>query len=168
MQMYTCLPAVLALGVARALTDAGVEGVAVSWPSSVSVDGRGVARIDAHAGYDNGLYANCDLVELEEGSPISANAELVGDAMEEAASSWEAALRRAGTVAGPLAPVLNEYFDLLDCANSEVEIVFPNGRVAARGTLAGMDVWGRATVRTPSGQELEVSPEQASLRRPNR
>ena len=44
------------------------------------------------------------------------------------------------------------------------EVVYPNGRVAAAGTLTAVDVWGRATVRLADGRELVVSPEQASLR----
>ena len=68
-------------------------------------------------------------------------------------------------VAGPLAPLLDDYFDTMDAANERVEVVYPNGRVAARGVLAGLDVWGRASVRTDSGRELSISPEQASIRR---
>ena len=43
--------------------------------------------------------------------------------------------------------------------------VLRGGRVIGRGELAGVDVWGRATVRLDNGtQELEVAPEQARLR----
>ena len=66
-------------------------------------------------------------------------------------------------MAGPLAPLLEDYVDRLVGFGREVEVVFPNGNIAARGTFCGVDVWGRATVRTASGRELEVAPEQASL-----
>ena len=47
---------------------------------------------------------------------------------------------------------------------AEVEVLRGN-RVIGRGALAGVDVWGRATVRLDNGaQELEVAPEQARLR----
>ena len=164
MQMYTCLPAVLATGVARALLADGVDDVAVSWPSSISVGGEPAARVDARAGYDEGLYATCEVVPLAGATPLAGREGLVGRAISDAADAWERDLRTARVVAGPLAPVLQEYFDLLDCANADVEVVYPNGRVAARGVLAGMDVWGRASVVTYGGREVVVSPEQASIR----
>ena len=46
----------------------------------------------------------------------------------------------------------------------EASVVYPNGRVAAAGTLTAVDVWGRATVHLADGRELVISPEQASLR----
>ena len=48
--------------------------------------------------------------------------------------------------------------------DADVEVVYPNGRVFCRGRLVGVDVWGRATVRNALGGEVEVSPEQASIR----
>lgn len=66
--------------------------------------------------------------------------------------------------AGPVAPVLSNYFDALALMGRSCEVVYPNGRVAAAGTLTAVDVWGRATVRLADGRELVVSPEQASLR----
>lgn len=166
MQMYTCLPQVLALALAHSLRDGGVGDALVSWPASVSVGGVPVLRVDVRAGYDEGMYAACEVAALEGAAnfPALADEALLASALEEATGAWEASLRAARVVAGPLAPLLDEYFDLLDCANQEVEVVYPNGRVAARGVLAGMDVWGRAAVRCDSGRELNVSPEQASIR----
>jgi hypothetical protein len=34
----------------------------------------------------------------------------------------------------------------------------------AEGTFAGIDIWGRATIVTADGHEVEFSPEQASVR----
>ncbi|MGN0077070.1 MAG: hypothetical protein ACI38Z_08870 [Parafannyhessea sp.] len=166
MQMYTCLPQVLALGLAKSLGQRGVDDVRVSWPASVSVGGEPALRVDVRAGYDEGMYAACEVAALEgaAGLPELADEAMLAAALEDAAGAWETSLRAAHVVAGPLAPLLEEYFDLLDCANREVEVVYPNGRVATRGVLAGMDVWGRAAVRCASGRELNISPEQASIR----
>ena len=78
--------------------------------------------------------------------------------------AWSGAVGAGRAVAGPLAPVLSDYFDRVALMGKPVELVYPNGRVAMRGTLAGVDVWGRATVRNELGGEVEVSPEQASIR----
>ena len=60
--------------------------------------------------------------------------------------------------------MLGNYFDALLGMGGAVEVVRA-GCVIARGTLAGVDVWGRATVRLDNGtQELELAPEQAELR----
>ena len=42
--------------------------------------------------------------------------------------------------------------------------VYPNGNEMARGTFAGVDIWGRATLITSDGHEVEFSPEQAGIR----
>ncbi|MGN0296685.1 MAG: hypothetical protein ACI4B2_05645 [Parafannyhessea sp.] len=165
MQMYTCLPQVLALGLARALAAAGLAGARVAWPNAVAVDGDRLLRVDVRAGYDEGMFGNCDVVLLAGDDRALPRGEELVSALEQTCAQWEDRLRRACVVAGPLAPLLDDYFDTMDAANERVEVVYPNGRVAARGVLAGLDVWGRASVRTDSGRELSISPEQASIRR---
>ena len=125
---------VCALGAAAA-----VDGC-VGWPFAV-VDKTGapLATVEAHGGYD------------DEGLFIRVTGEGLTDEMvagiRDRISAWQDEIsRRQGAVAGPLAPLLEDY-----------------GNIAARGTFCGVDVWGRATVRTASGRELEVAPEQASL-----
>lgn len=165
MQMYTCLPQVLALGLARALAAAGQDGARVAWPNAVAVDGEALLRVDVRAGYDEGMFGSCDVVLLADDPRVAPGGEELAYALEQASAQWEDRLRRACVVAGPLAPLLDDYFETMDAANERVEVVYPNGRVAARGVLAGLDVWGRASVRTDSGRELSISPEQASIRR---
>lgn len=164
MQMYACLPAVLALAAARMLRSDGVDA-RVLWPSGVSVAGTPVLLVYAHAGYDQGVFAKVELVSqgIEGVGLLARGRGMLRDALREGARGWEAALQRARVVAGPLAPLLGDYFDLLEHAGGEVEVIYPNGRPAARGVLAGVDVWGRANVRIASGRVLELSPEQASL-----
>ena len=79
--------------------------------------------------------------------------------------AWAAAVNSGHAVAGPLAPVLSEYFDALPLMGARVDVVYPNGNVAATGDFVAVDVWGRATVRLEDGREVVVSSEQASLRR---
>ena len=58
---------------------------------------------------------------------------------------------------------LGDYFDALRGMSERVEVV-RGGCVVARGTLSGVDVWGRVTVSREGGGELELAPEQATLR----
>ena len=151
----------------------GVSGVAVGWPADVVLeDGTGlVTRMRTSAGYAEGMFVVCSLSFDVEGG-VHADAlpddEKVADAVCGAVlgrvNAWAAAVGAGRAVAGPLAPVLSDYFDRVALMGKPVELVYPNGRVAMRGTLAGVDVWGRATVRNELGGEVEVSPEQASIR----
>lgn len=85
------------------------------------------------------------------------------DAIVRRAHLWEQSM--AGrTVAGPLAPILDEYFDTMPAVGRLMDAVMPDGRSMATGTFAGMDVWGRAILVTKDGEEVSISAEQASLR----
>ena len=92
-------------------------------------------------------------------------AQAIRDAVVARADAWAAAVNSGHAVAGPLAPVLSEYFDALPLMGARVDVVYPNGNVAATGDFVAVDVWGRATVRLGDGREVVVSSEQASLRR---
>lgn len=92
-------------------------------------------------------------------------ARTIRDAVVARADTWAAAVNSGHAVAGPLAPVLSEYFDALSLMGSRVDVVYPNGNVAATGDFVAVDIWGRATVRLGDGREVVVSSEQASLRR---
>ena len=150
------VPYVCALGVARAL------GARVAWPYAVvGAEGEPLVEVGARAGYDDeGVFVRCDLT-------WEAEKDLDADALEraaaEAVAAWEEAYAAGRGVAGPLASVLSDYFDVLHGMGGAVEVL-RGGRVVARGTLAGVDVWARATVRLPDGRELELAPEQARLR----
>lgn len=150
------VPHVVALAVAREL------GARVAWPHAVvTAEGEPLVSVDVRAGYDEGIFVRCDLTwEAERGFDVVT----LERAATEAVDAWvtDVAAGRAG--AGPLAPVLGNYFDVLLGMGETCEIVRA-GRVIGRGTLAGVDVWGRATVRLEDGaQELEIAPEQAELR----
>ena len=77
---------------------------------------------------------------------------------------WAEGISQAGRAATPLGPILNELFDRMPLMGKPAEVVYPNGKVAMRGTLVGMDVWGRATIRNEFGRDLDIAPEHASIR----
>lgn len=159
MGYLTGVPYVCALGIAEAL-DARVR-----WPhDAVTPEGEALASVRARAGYDDeGVFV---AVDVSVAAPAD-GAETDATALERAARSrvdaWAADISAGRSAAGPLASVLSDYFDALLGTGGPVEVV-RSGCVVARGTLAGVDVWGRATVRTDNGHELEVAPEQAALR----
>ncbi len=170
MAYLTGVPYAAALGVADALEAAGFAGVGVAWPHDVSGEKGLLARVSTSAGYGEGMFVVCRVVvaDVAQAGVAPEDAERLGDTVAEAASAqvaaWEASIAAAGKAATPLGPVLNEFFDRMPLMGKPVEVVYPNGRVAMRATLAGMDVWGRATVKNEFGGELEIAPEQARIR----
>lgn len=141
---------------------AAAEGVEarIRWPYEVvGEDGSALVRVRCRAGYDEGgMYAACDLDLAPGVDPEALEARVRGRV-----EAWSDAVSAGRAAAGPLAPVLGDFFDLLLGMGEESEVV-RGGRAVARGTLAGVDVWGRATVRLPDGRELECAPEQVALR----
>ncbi len=170
MAYLTGVPYAAALGVADALEAAGFAGVGVVWPHDVSGEKGLLARVSTSAGYGEGMFVVCRAVvaDVAQAGVAPEDAERLGNTVAEAASAqvaaWEASIAAAGKAATPLGPVLNEFFDRMPLMGKPVEVVYPNGRVAMRATLAGMDVWGRATVKNEFGGELEIAPEQARIR----
>lgn len=167
------VPYVAALGACEGLERLGVSGVAVGWPADVvSENGAGlVARMRTSAGYAEGMFVVCslsfDVAGGAHADALPADEKVAGvvlGAILGRVDAWADAVGAGRAVAGPLAPVLSDYFDRVALMGKPVELVYPNGCVAMRGTLAGVDVWGRATVRNELGGEVEVSPEQASIR----
>lgn len=148
---------VCALGACAAL-----PGARIAWPQAVAV-GEERVELATRGGYDDeGMYVHV-VALLPDALAIQADA--LATAIASAVDAWAAAIAaREGKVAGPLAPMLGDYVDLLQGFGCPAEAVFPNGNVAARGTFVGVDVWGRITLRTPSGKDLVYSPEEVSLR----
>ena len=143
------VPYVAALGACEGLEQLGIAGVGIGWPADVvREDGAGlVARVRTSAGYAEGMFVVCSLsFDVAGGAHADALptdeqvADTVCSAILARVDAWAAAVGAGRAVAGPLAPVLSDY------------------------SLAGVDVWGRATVRNELGGEVEVSPEQASMR----
>lgn len=152
----TGVPYLCALGVAEAL------GARLRWPFAVvSATGEPVAGVRARAGYDDeGVFVACEIAPLSEEGLDSAALER---AARERLGAWAEDVSSGRAAAGPLAPVLGDYFDVLLGMGERVEVL-RGGRVIGEGSLAGVDVWGRATVRLDDARELEIAPEQAELR----
>ena len=143
---------VAALGAAEAL------GAHVAWPNAV-VDGAGaeLARVTCRAGYDDeGIYVTCEI----DGDAAD---DAVADAVAARVDAWGEAVA-AGGKAGPLAAVLEDYFDACLLMGKPVRVVRRDGSTACEGVLAGMDIWGRVTVKLDDGREVEVAPGQAAVK----
>lgn len=78
--------------------------------------------------------------------------------------AWDLACRQGRAQAGPLAPILNEYFDCCPLLGHRVRALSPEGELVCTGYFAGLDCWGRATVRRDDGVEVVYTSEMVSLR----
>lgn len=173
MSHYMGIRPVCALGALDGLRPLRSD-LALAWPGNVVVPGEdghaahAACTLDVHAGTgEAGMFVVCSanvLLGWFEGASADALTHGVCSAVVSRVDAWAADVAAGRGAAGPVAPVLSDYFDALALMGHETDVVYPNGRVAARGTLAAVDVWGRATVRLADGRELVISPEQASLR----
>lgn len=107
-------------------------------------------------------------ISLEElmgdGAPeMRALAVALRDAMVARVDAWAARMASMPVGMGPMAPVLNEYFDMVPMLGHQVAVLGPNGRAIDTGTFGGLDIWGRAVVVTPTGEQTFPA-EAVSLR----
>ena len=87
----------------------------------------------------------------------------MGSPLPSQAQEALSAVRTGGASAGPLAPILSEYFDMVPMLGHQVAVLSPTGHLMDTGVFAGLDVWGRACVMTPSGEKA-LPAEAVSLR----
>lgn len=166
MGQLVAAPAVVALGVLDALEALGVthDEVGIAWPHDVvCADGHEpLASVSTKAGYADGMFlvAGVDLA-VPGGDAL---AQALCDAVVARSGAWAEGSRTPQAKAGPWAPFLPEYFDRVVLMGQPVDVCYPNGRVYARGHLVGIDIWGRATVRTKRAGDLEFAPEQYVIR----
>lgn len=164
------VPYACALGVLDGLCELGVQGAGVSWPHDLTLADGSQIQLDSHAAYDDlGVSVTASVrLGLDAVAKIGFETSAVGEAlsrgMTQRVDSWAAAVRATGRSATPLGPILSEYFDAMPLMSKQVYVVGPRGNVVFAGTLAGIDVWGRATVVGSGDVELEISPGQAWLR----
>lgn len=171
MGAFQALGFVCAMGAAEGLREAGVGFAGVGWPQDV-VDARtfrSLLELRLRAGYDKGMFAACTVVASQQvGLLRDLDGEVLAAALqagiEKRVAAWEQQIAAGAGAAGPLAPVLSEYFDMVPLLGQPVVAIYPNGNEMARGTFAGVDVWGRATVVAADGSEVEFAPEHASIR----
>ncbi|MGI6231053.1 MAG: hypothetical protein ACOYJL_09165 [Tractidigestivibacter sp.] len=163
------VPYVVALGACEGLDSLGVSGVGIGWPADLTSERGLVSSVRTAAGYEDGIFVVASLAfnlsDANEGMPSEQQlASGVCKGILARVDDWAANAAAGRTAAGFLAPVLSDYFDRVLLMGKPVDVVYPNGRVAMKGTLAGIDIWGRATIKNELGGELEISPEQASIR----
>lgn len=91
-------------------------------------------------------------------------AELLRRRIVERVDAWDLACRQGRAQAGPLAPVLNEYCDRCPLLGHRVRALSPEGDLVCTGYFAGLDCWGRATIRRDDGAEVVYTSEMVSLR----
>lgn len=166
MGQLVALPAVCALGVLDALEALGVprEEVGIGWPQDVvRVDGNErLAHVGTKAGYADGMFVVAAVELATEGGEALAQA--LCDALVARADAWAKTSRSDQAKAGPWAPFLPEYFDRVALMGKPVNVCYPNGTVYARGYFVGIDIWGRATVRTKRAGDLEFPPERYQIK----
>lgn len=145
----------------------GVEGVFAVF--GFGMNGRATSEVDEDM-LRRGMPYDRErtyLVEvLPEGVVAPENARIasiVRDHVVAATEAWAAAINAGRGGAGPLGPLMDEYFDALESMGDEVICFRPDGTYLTQGTLCGLDGWGRITVREKDGTEVELAPEQAVI-----
>lgn len=88
---------------------------------------------------------------------------MLRDAMIARVDAWAARMATMQAGMGPMAPILSEYFDMVPMLGKQVAVIAPTGHVMDTGTFSGLDIWGRAVVITPAGEQNYPS-EAVSLR----
>ena len=175
MGQLVAAPAVVALGVRDALLALGAapHRVGIGWPSDVVLDegDATLARVASKAGYADGTFVVAAVnVELDllpsalEDAPTEGLVQAVCASVVARADAWARDSHTDRAKAGPWATFLPEYFDCVPLLGRPVNVCYPNGRVYARGHFVGIDIWGRATVRTKNAGDIEFPPEKFIIR----
>lgn len=170
MHAFHGLPFVAAMGMMDALvgTASTPAGLAARWAFS----GRAILcavrlrlRRRLHASPSTAVPVPAGMfgavtVDIERAALGELGVDVTGEALVEALAAAVLARVDAGGccqhAAGcrrALAPVLGEYFDMVPLLGRQVAAVSPNGLPLAVGVFAGLDIWGRATIKTDAGEQ---------------
>ncbi len=124
-----------------------------------------IEATDAGSGASPFALAPISLEELmgDDAPEMSSLAVALRDAMVARVDAWAARMASMPVGMGPMAPILNEYFDMVPMLGHQVAVLGPNGRAIDTGTFGGLDIWGRAVVVTPTGEQTFPA-EAVSLR----
>lgn len=186
MHAFHGLPFVAAMGMMDALAGTaatpglGLAGkVGIQWPSDIVCGApafeTSLARVAVNGGAGAaGMFAavtvdveRAALGELGVGMADEVLVEALAAALAAAVlarvDAWAVVANTPQGAAGPLAPVLGEYFDMVPLLGRQVAAVSPNGLPLAVGVFAGLDIWGRATIKTDAGEQ-EFPPEAVRIR----
>ena len=154
----------------------GLAGkVGIQWPSDIVCGApafeTSLARVAVNGGAGAaGMFAAVT-VDIERAALGELGVDMADEALIEALAAavlarvdaWAAVANTPQGAAGPLAPVLGEYFDMVPLLGRQVAAVSPNGLPLAVGVFAGLDIWGRATIKTDAGEQ-EFPPEAVRIR----
>ena len=185
---YSGLAAVSGLAVLEALKKQGLANeIGLKWPNDLVARGRKLGGILVEAARDNegkpfavcgiGVNVNYTPQEVPDGglaaiglSDLNENVPTVDVLVEEvyhavvnAVDAWAEFLNTMKEVAGPLAPVHDEYVAHLNWIGETVIARSPAGDELACGIFRTVDDCGRASIETESGL-CEFHFEEASLR----
>ena len=149
--------------------------VGIEWPSDIVCGApafeTSLARVAVNGGAGAaGMFAAVT-VDIERAALGELGVDMADEALIEAlvaavlvrVDTWAVAANTPQGAAGPLAPVLGEYFDMVPLLGRQVAAVSPNGLPLAVGVFAGLDIWGRATIKTDAGEQ-EFPPEAVRIR----
>lgn len=194
MGLLTGLAPVCGYACVQALKAAGVPSALAWPNDILADNGAKLGSVICEAGYGDGVFvaaavllnvadapaslASCGSAEPRPATSLDAYApELAQDAEKSAhlgqdlcaamaaeCERWSAAIGQGAGSAGPLGPILSSWFDEMPLMGQPARALLPDGRVAARGLLAGIDGWGRITLIDEAGEGREFSFEQVSLR----
>lgn len=127
--------------------------------------------IDATAATAVASDATADTTTADDGATLatsSADMSSLAISMQQrlvsAMRDWEIQAQSSNAQAGPWAPFLPAYFDRVPLLGQAVNVCYPNGRLYARGIFVGIDIWGRATVRTRRAGDIEFPAQQFVIR----
>ena len=171
MHAFHGLPFVAAMGMMDALVGTaaapglGLAGkVGIQWPSDIVCGApafeTSLARVAVNGGAGAAGMFGAVTVDIERSALSELGVDVADEVLVEALTA--AVLARVDA-AGPLAPVLGEYFDMVPLLGRQVAAVSPNGLPLAVGVFAGLDIWGRATIKTDAGEQ-EFPPEAVRIR----
>lgn len=165
MGQFVAVPPVAALGVLDAFEALGTPAaeIGIGWPQDVvRVEGyERLAHVSTKAGYADGMFVVVGAELAVAGGEALAQA--VRDGIAARVDAWAETSHTDQAKAGPWAPFLPEYFDRVALMGQPVNVCYPNGTVYARGYFVGIDIWGRATVRTKRAGDLEFPSEKFTI-----
>ena len=182
MQAFHALPFVAAMGLMDALAGAGdgaglglAGKVGIQWPSDIVCGAPAyqaqLAGVTVNGGAGAAGMFGVATVRIERAELAGLGIDLaddvlacfLADAIVARVDAWAVAVNTPQGKMGPLAPVLAEYFDMVPLLGHQAAAVSPNGLPLAVGVFAGLDIWGRATIKTDAGEQ-EFPPEAVKIR----
>ena len=174
MHAFHGLPFVAAMGMMDALVGTastpglGLAGkVGIQWPSDIVCGApafeTSLARVTVNGGAGAVGMFGAVTVDIERSALSELGVDVADEALVETLAAGAVVANTPQGAAGPLAPVLGEYFDMVPLLGRQVAAVSPNGLPLAVGVFAGLDIWGRATIKTDAGEQ-EFPPEAVRIR----